>query len=68
MRELAATHLELGLLGPEAKQALSVDAYPYGVKSNRKVLDTVADYSFEQGLTPRRMQLEEIFAESTLDL
>ena len=46
----------------------SVDAYPYGVKSNRKVLETVADYSYEQGLTPRRMKLEEIFAESTLDL
>jgi 4,5-dihydroxyphthalate decarboxylase len=67
-RELVATHFELGLLGPEAKQALSVDPYPYGVKSNRKVLETVADYSFEQGLTPRRMQLEEIFAASTLDL
>ena len=37
------------------------------MKSNRKVLDTVADYSYEQGLTPRRMQLE-IFAASTLDL
>jgi hypothetical protein len=32
------------------------------------VLETVAEYSFEQGLTPRRMQLEEIFAASTLDL
>ncbi len=68
MRELAATHFDLGLLGPEAKKALAVDAYPYGVKSNRKVLETVADYSHEQALTPRRMKLEEIFAESTLDL
>jgi len=68
MRELSSTHFELGLLGSEARSALSVDAYPYGVKSNRKVLETVCDYSFEQGLTPRRMQLEEIFAESTLDL
>jgi 4,5-dihydroxyphthalate decarboxylase len=68
MRELAATHFELGLLGPEAKKALQVDAYPYGVKSNRKVLETIADYSFEQGLTPRRVQLEELFAPSTMDL
>jgi 4,5-dihydroxyphthalate decarboxylase len=68
MRELAATHFELGLLGSEARQALAVDAYPYGMKSNRKVLETVADYSYEQGLTPRRMQLDEIFATSTLDL
>jgi 4,5-dihydroxyphthalate decarboxylase len=68
MRELASTHFELGLLGPDARSALGVDAYPYGVKSNRKVLETVCDYSYEQGLTPRRMQLEDIFAESTLDL
>jgi 4,5-dihydroxyphthalate decarboxylase len=68
MRELVATHVELGLLGPDANKALAVDAYPYGVKSNLKVLETVAEYSHEQGLTPRRMQLEEIFAPSTMDL
>ena len=68
MRELASTHLELGLLGPDARQALRVDPYPYGVRSNQKVLDTVAQYSFEQGLTPRVMRMDEIFAPSTLDL
>jgi 4,5-dihydroxyphthalate decarboxylase len=68
MREMVSTHVELGLLGPDARKSLSVDPYPYGVKSNQKVLDTVADYSFEQGLTPRRMPLDEIFAPSTLDL
>jgi len=68
LRELASTHVELGLLGPEARKALAVDPYPYGVKSNKKVLETVAEYSHEQGLTPRVMQMEEIFAPSTLDL
>jgi 4,5-dihydroxyphthalate decarboxylase len=68
MRELVSTHLELGLLGPEARQALQVDPYPYGVRSNQKVLETVARYSFEQGLTPRVMRMDEIFAPSTLDL
>jgi 4,5-dihydroxyphthalate decarboxylase len=68
MRDMVSTHVELGLLGPDARKALSVDPYPYGVKSNQKVLETVADYSFEQGLTPRRMQLDEVFAPSTLDL
>ena len=68
MREMVSTHVELGLLGPNARKALAIDPYPYGVKSNQKVLETVADYSYEQGLTPRRMQLDEIFAPSTLDL
>lgn len=65
MRALAATHVELGLLEP---RGLSVDLYPYGVKSNQKVLETIAAYSHEQGLTPRRVQLDEVFAPSTLDL
>jgi 4,5-dihydroxyphthalate decarboxylase len=68
MRELVSTHVELGLLGPDARKALSVDPYPYGVKSNQKVLETVAQYSYEQGLTPRLMPLDEVFAPSTLDL
>ena len=68
MRELAQTHFDLGLLAGDARKALQVDAYPYGVKSNLKVLETVADYSHEQGLTPRRIRMDEVFAASTLDL
>ena len=67
-RELVSTHVELGLLAPDAKKALAYDPYPYGVKSNQKVLDTITEYSYEQGLTPRKMALDEIFAPSTLDL
>jgi 4,5-dihydroxyphthalate decarboxylase len=68
MRQLVATHNELGLLPPGTNPALTIDPYPYGVKSNRLVLETVAAYSHEQGLTPRVLDLEEIFAPSTLDL
>ena len=68
LRELASTHAELGLLDGDARKALAVDPYPYGVKSNQKVLETVAEYSHEQGLTPRVMPLDEIFAPSTMDL
>jgi 4,5-dihydroxyphthalate decarboxylase len=68
LRELASTHFELGLLDGDARKALAIDPYPYGVKSNQKVLETVAAYSNEQGLTPRVMPLDEIFAPSTLDL
>ena len=39
-----------------------------GVRSNLKVLEAIADYSYDQGLTPRRVALEEVFAPSTLDL
>jgi len=57
-----------GLLGEEAKRALGRDPMAYGVKAARPVLETIAQYVHEQGLTERRVALEEIFAASTLDL
>jgi 4,5-dihydroxyphthalate decarboxylase len=68
IRSLASTHVELGLVPDGTKEGLQVDAYPYGVKSNLKVLETVCQYSHEQGLTPRLVGLDEIFAPSTMDL
>ena len=44
------------------------DSVPLRVKAARHVLETIARYSHEQGLTPRVLDLEEIFAPSTLDL
>jgi 4,5-dihydroxyphthalate decarboxylase len=44
------------------------DPFPYGVKANRAMLDTIIGYSHEQGLTPRKMKAEELFAAETLDL
>jgi 4,5-dihydroxyphthalate decarboxylase len=67
-RELASVYFTLGLLPPEKRSALQQDPYPYGVSANRKVLETIASYSNEQGLTPRVVGLEEVFAPSTLEL
>ena len=44
------------------------DPFPYGVKANRPMLETIIDYSHEQGLIPKKVKVEELFAESTLDL
>jgi 4,5-dihydroxyphthalate decarboxylase len=44
------------------------DPFPYGIKANAAMLETITSYSFEQGLTPRKMKVEELFAESTLNL
>jgi hypothetical protein len=44
------------------------DPDPYGIKSNRKMLETLIGYSYEQGLTAGKMKVEELFAPSTLDL
>ena len=57
-----------GLIGDDVKRALATDPMAYGVKSARTVLETIAQYVHEQGLTQRRVGLEEIFAPSTMDL
>lgn len=58
--------------GPEylmmTRDIFGDDPFPYGVKANAALLDTIIAYSYEQGLTARQMKLEELFAESTLDL
>jgi 4,5-dihydroxyphthalate decarboxylase len=58
--------------GPEyvamTRQMIGDDPFPYGVKANRALLDTLVSFSHEQGLTPHRMAIDELFAQSTLDL
>jgi 4,5-dihydroxyphthalate decarboxylase len=43
------------------------DPFPYGVKANKGMLETIIAYSHEQGLTPRKLTLPELFAESILE-
>jgi 4,5-dihydroxyphthalate decarboxylase len=61
-------YLHTGVLGDDAKRALARDPMAYGVKAARPVLETIAQYVHEQGLTERRVALDEIFAPSTMDL
>jgi 4,5-dihydroxyphthalate decarboxylase len=67
-QEAVQYHLETGLLPPEAREALATPLIRHGIKANRKVLETAAQYSFEQGLTPRLVELEELFAPSVMEL
>ena len=55
-------HLAAGLLSGDAKTAL----IHHGVKANRKVIETMAQYSLEQGLTPRLIKIEEMYAPSAI--
>jgi 4,5-dihydroxyphthalate decarboxylase len=69
----AASHLnwyfETGLLDAGIARTLAAnDPLAYGFKASRLVLETVAQYVHEQGLSARRVGLEEIFAPSTLDV
>jgi 4,5-dihydroxyphthalate decarboxylase len=66
-KEAVDYHFETGLLSPEARKALATPLIRHGIRANRRVLETTAQYSFEQGLTPRLMKLEELFAPSVME-
>jgi len=64
-----AWYFETGLVDGAVERTLQEkDPLAYGMKSSRTVLETIARYVHEQGLCPRRVELEEIFVPSTLDL
>jgi 4,5-dihydroxyphthalate decarboxylase len=50
----------------ELDQIFDGDPYVYGVESNRAILEAVLDYSFEQGLSARRVDVNELFAAELL--
>ena len=60
-------YLETGALPKEARATLRQPLLRHGMRANCKVLETAAQYSNEQGLTPRLMRLDEIFAVSTME-
>jgi 4,5-dihydroxyphthalate decarboxylase len=62
--EHAQYHVATGF-APE--EGLRTPLVRHGVRANRKVLETAAQYSQEQGLTPRRVKLEELFAASAIE-
>ena len=66
-REHVTYHLETGLVPAEYRKALSTPLIAYGLKANRTVLETAAKYSNQQGLTPRVMPMDELFAPSVLE-
>ncbi len=59
--------LDAGLLPPEADAALKFPVVETGVAANRHILELATRYSHDQGLTPRQIPLDEIFAPSTMD-
>jgi len=51
----------------EAFATMGDDFWPYGVEKNRKALATFLRYHHESGLSPRVLDVEEMFAPETLE-
>lgn len=52
----------------ETVELMGTNFYSYGIRQNRKALETVLRYLHEQGLSERELKIEELFVESTLRL
>jgi 4,5-dihydroxyphthalate decarboxylase len=44
------------------------DYWSYGVEPNRHVLETITRYSYDQGLSAKKLSVDEMFVPSTYDL
>jgi 4,5-dihydroxyphthalate decarboxylase len=50
----------------EEREIFNGNIWPYGVEENYMVLDKFLQYHFEQGLSERRVRVEELFAPNTI--
>jgi 4,5-dihydroxyphthalate decarboxylase len=57
-----------GALNGDTRTALRSDPFPYGIKESLPTLEMLTRILFEQGLTDRVVDLDEIFSKQTLDL
>jgi 4,5-dihydroxyphthalate decarboxylase len=66
--EIGLSHVPLPWVAEHAnrwRELAGGDFWPYGVEPNRPTLEAFVQYAFEQGVTARRMQVEELFAPET---
>jgi 4,5-dihydroxyphthalate decarboxylase len=52
----------------ETHALMGENFWPYGIEPNRKALEALFQYSYEQGLSSKRLTIEELFHQSSLEL
>jgi 4,5-dihydroxyphthalate decarboxylase len=71
MRKLAWVTVSLPWIAQEIEETQALmgkNYWPYGIKVNRKALEALLEYSYEQGLASKKLTIEELFHPSTLEL
>jgi 4,5-dihydroxyphthalate decarboxylase len=51
----------------EIDELFGGDPFPYGFEQNRAILEAMTQYSYEQGLTPRKLDPAELFAPEAVE-
>jgi 4,5-dihydroxyphthalate decarboxylase len=70
MKEMAATKVTLPWPEASVQDAIDLmgeDFWRYGAAENARDIETLARYSFEQGLATRKLSAEEIFHPSVFE-
>jgi 4,5-dihydroxyphthalate decarboxylase len=66
--EIGLSHVPMPWLAEHARrwrELAGEDFWPYGIEPNRNTLQAFVQYAHEQGITPRRLEVEELFAPET---
>jgi 4,5-dihydroxyphthalate decarboxylase len=67
--ELRALKIGLPWIASQARQTRDLmgdDFWPYGIEANRHTLEVMTRYSYDQGLAPRKVDVDELFASADL--
>jgi 4,5-dihydroxyphthalate decarboxylase len=51
----------------DTRDLMTADYWPYGLEANRENLETLHGYLYEQGLIKQKLNLDELFAQETLE-
>ena len=51
----------------EQRELFGDDFWPYGLEANRHVIETLIQYSHEQGLIKKKLEVKSLFAPNTLE-
>jgi 4,5-dihydroxyphthalate decarboxylase len=68
--EIGISHLPMPWLAEHARrwrEVAGADFWPYGIEGSRPTLEAFLQYAFEQGVSARRLKIEELFAPETLE-
>ncbi len=71
MKDLGWAMISLPWIGKELEETRALmgdNFWPYGIAPNRKTIDALFQYSYEQGMAKRKLTIEELFHPSTLNL
>ncbi len=70
LRNFGAVKATVPWLAAEVEETIALmgeDYWPYGIEKNRKSIETMARYSYEQGLSKRPLAIEDLFTPETLE-